>query len=355
MPSRCRCIPNANKSGRRGATSFRHRSAANRSLPWAHNDHGAVGKRLPLRARLHQASCLEEVIIRILSSVGLLLLWTPIAVAQQSGAKGVQQAKDWVYIQNADLRVGLLRSHGGAIGHLSSRTSDFNHLNHYDHGRLVQQSYYGDEDGSRWVDKPWRYNPVQGGDFKGNAAQVVEFTCTETSAYVKTIPRQWAAGKLVDECTMEQWVELDGPVLRVRFQFTYRGEAAHQARHQETPAVFVSPKLTTLVTYSGEKPWAAAPLTRTTPGWPNESVVLSESWAAYVGEDGKGVGVYVPGTSEATCYRFEGGAGSDCSYIAPLRTFALTPGLSFSYTAFFTLGDSETIRDRFTKLHANTP
>lgn len=260
--------------------------------------------------------------------------------------------EDWGYIQNADLRVGLLRSHGGAIAHLSSQSSDFNTLNHYDHGRLVQQSYYGDDDGSLWVDRPWCFNPVQGGDYKGNAAKVVEFEATKKSAYVKTIPRHWASGELASECVMEQWVELDGPVLRVRYQFSYHGATSHKARHQETPAVFVSPKLSTLVTYSGEKPWTSAPLTRKIPGWPNESVQLSEGWAAYVDEDGNGVGVYVPGVTEATCYRFKGGSGSDCSYIAPLRTFALTPKLSFSYTAFFTLGDADTIRKRFEGLHA---
>jgi hypothetical protein len=270
-------------------------------------------------------------------------------VAQES--KDTKQTEDWVYIQNADLRVGLLCSHGGAIPHLSWRTSDFNTLNHYDHGRLIQQSYYGDEDESLWVDKPWRYNPVQGGDYKGKAAKIVDFESTETSAYVKTTPRHWASGKLVNECTMEQWVELEGPVLRVRYKFTYNGDTSHKAHHQETPAVFVSLKLSTLVTYTGETPWTTAPLTRITPGWPNEYITLSEGWAAYVDEDGRGIGIYVPGTSEATCYRFKGGAGSGCSYIAPLRTFALTPDLSFSYTAFFTLGDTDTIRGRFAMLH----
>lgn len=269
--------------------------------------------------------------------------------AQEAGPVG--QAHDWVYLENEDLRVGLLRSHGGAIAHLSSRGSDFNTLNHYDHGRLVQQSYYGDDDGSRWVDKPWRYNPVQGGDYHGNAAVVVELESTETTAYVRTIPRHWASGELAADCTMEQWVELDGPVLRVRYRFGYTGKTVHQPRHQETPAVFVSPRLSTLVTYSGDKPWTSGPLERRKPGWPNESVALSEGWAAYVGDDGKGVGVYVPGSTEATCYRFEGGAGSDCSYIAPLHTFALKPGLSFSYSAFFTLGDADTIRERFAGLH----
>ena len=296
-------------------------------------------------------SSLKEYPIRIHSLVGFLILTPLIAVAQKPELQDPKPLDDWVYIQNSDLRVGLLRSHGGAIAHLSARGFDFNALNHYDHGRLIQQSYYGDSDGSLWVEKPWRYNPVQGGHYKGIAAKVEKFKSSKTQAYAKTVPRHWAAGELLNECTMEQWVELDGPILRVRYKFTYNGRISHKARHQETPAVFVSPKLATLVTYAGEQPWTGGPLTRRSPGWPNEPVVLAENWAAYVGDDGKGIGVYVPSTSEATCYRFQGGAGSDCSYIAPLRTFALTPGLSFTYTAFFTLGDANTIRGRFTKLH----
>ena len=289
---------------------------------------------------------------KILGCTGCFVLLTSAVVAQDSTES--KPDEDWIYLQNNDIRVGLLRSHGGALAHLSSRSSGVNTLNHYDHGRLVQQSYYGDKDGSFWVDKPWRYNPVQGGDYKGNAAKVVELVSTESSAYVKTTPRHWASGSLAEECTMEQWVALDGPVLRVRYKFTYEGDKVHRARHQETPAVFVSPKLSTLVTYSGEEPWSGASLTRKTPGWPNEMVPLSESWAAYVGDDGNGIGVYVPGTFEATCYRFNGGAGSDCSYIAPLRTFPLTSNLSFSYTAYFTLGDVDAIRRRFATLHRNT-
>lgn len=277
------------------------------------------------------------------------MLVASVSVGQEANESDT--GEDWVYLQNAELRVGLLRSHGGAVAYLSSPSFDFNTLNHYDHGRLVQQSYYGDADESRWVDKPWRFNPVQGGDYKGNAANVIEFKSTETTAYVKTIPRHWASGKQLAECTMEQWVELDGPTLQVRYKFTYSGTASHQARHQETPAVFVSPRLSTLVTYAGDRPWTNAPLTRTTPGWPNEYVTLTENWAAYVGDDDIGLGVYVAGVSEATCYRFEGSDASSCSYIAPIKTFALTPGLTHTYTAYFTLGNVDTIRSRFSKLN----
>ena len=258
---------------------------------------------------------------------------------------------EWVYLTNEELRVGLLRSHGGAVAYLSESNSEFNVLNHYDHGRLVQQSYYGDEDGSKWVKNPWRYNPVQGGDYKGHPASVTEFTSDTKTAYAKTIPRHWASGELLPECVMEQWIELQGNLVKARYQFTYNGSVNHKARHQETPAVFVSPKLSTLVTYTGNTPWSGGELTRRKPGWPNEHLYMPENWAAYVGDDGKGVGIYVPNSSEATCYRFEGGSGSDCSYIAPLRTFALTKGLTFTYTAYLTLGTAESIRERFSLLN----
>lgn len=285
------------------------------------------------------------------------MIWTvllaPGLTAQDEKPK--QKGDDWVYIQNAELKVGFLRSHGGAMAYLSTGDTEVNTLNHYDHGRLVQQSYYGDEDGSRWGDKPWRYNPVQGGDYKGYAATVVEFSSTATTSYCKTIPRNWAGGNLLNECVMEQWAELDGAILKLRYKFSYNGTKVHQARHQETPAVFVAPQFSELTFYSGPSPWTNATLTRRKPGWPNEYVELSENWAAFVDESGKGVGVFVPESTEATCYRFQGGANSSCSYVAPLRTFALTPQQTFSYTAYFTTGDIETIRQRFVKIHQQQP
>ena len=262
-----------------------------------------------------------------------------------------KQQLDWVYLHNTHLRLGLLRSHGGAIGYLSKASTDDNLLDHYDHGRLVQQSYYGDRDGSLWDKKPWRYNPVQGGSWQSVPAKVVEFQSNSTTAYAKTIPRHWANGDLLKECTMEQWVELQGPLVAIRYRFTYQGKQLHKARHQETPAMFVAARLETLVTYSGSKPWQNDSLEQTVPGWPNQSAILNEHWAAYIDENNQGVGIYVPGVTKATCYRYTGHGNSDCSYVAPLRTFALKPDLDFSYQAYLTLGDLQTIRQRFYELH----
>ncbi|MFP6905812.1 MAG: hypothetical protein VCG02_11385, partial [Verrucomicrobiota bacterium] len=63
---------------------------------------------------------------------------------------------DWIYLDNGVYRLGVIRHFGAGIGYLSRSGSTRNLLNHYDNGRLIQQSYYGDRDGSRWVDKPWR-------------------------------------------------------------------------------------------------------------------------------------------------------------------------------------------------------
>lgn len=257
-----------------------------------------------------------------------------------------------MYLDNGKLRLGVIRSSGAAIGFLAPSGSERNLLNHYDRGRLIQQSYYGDSDGSRWDKQPWRYNPVQGGDYKGTGSTVLELRATAaTTLYAKTIPRHWASGASLPECVMEQWITLNNSVAHVRYQMTYSGTAAHAARHQEIPAVFVDPLLRTLVTYDGASPWMGAPLSRRIPGWPNQPQKLTENWFAYVDDQGNGVGAYVPLATEATCYRYVGGSGSDCSYIAPITTFALKPGTRFSYDVYLAVGSADHIRQTFHRLH----
>lgn len=266
---------------------------------------------------------------------------------QSPSSDSKKPAGEWAFLDNAYLRIGVKKTSGACIGHLSAGRTGPNRLNHYDQGRFVQQSYYGDSDGSLWGKQPWRYNPVQGGDYRGKPSVLGEFRAGKNSLYAKTTPRNWAGGELLSEVTMETWIELKGPVAQVRYRMTYAGKKSHAARHQEIPALFVEPHLDTLVTYDGAHPWTGEPLTRKQPGWPNQSQKMTENWLAYVDRHDKGVGVYVPVAGEATCYRYRGGSGSDCSYAAPLTTFALMPGFVFEYTLFLTLGASDEIRARF--------
>lgn len=72
------------------------------------------------------------------------------------------QAVDRVYIDNGQVKLGVDRDRGACIGYFSESSPERNLLNHYDTGRFVQQSYYGDADGSTWAGNPWHHNPVQG-------------------------------------------------------------------------------------------------------------------------------------------------------------------------------------------------
>lgn len=282
-------------------------------------------------------------ITRILLALGLVLALAVMADAQE----------DWTFLDNGRVRIGLNRSAGGAIGWFSESGASENLLNHYDHGRYVQQSWYGDADGSDWNGTPWRWNPVQGGGWRGEPAETLGWRVeSKASLYAKTRPRHWATGKPVAEVDFEQWISLDGPVARIRYRMTYSGEKNHAPRHQELPAVFVNGRHTTLVHYAGDAPWTGGDLARSIPGWPNESRRITEHWAAFVdpGTD-QGVGVFVPIATEITCYRFgKPGAKDECSYFAPVKTLALTAKLSFEYEVFMTAGTVNEIRDRFFKL-----
>ena len=260
------------------------------------------------------------------------------------------QSDDWVYLDNGKLRLGVFRSSGASIAFLAPSGSSRNLLNHFDRGRLVQQSYYGDSDGSLWDKRPWRYKPVQGGNYRGKSPRVLELRSDATSLYSKSVPLHWATGKELSECVMEQWVTLEGSIVHARFQMTYGGTTAHSPHHQEIPAIFVDASLATLVTYTGTAPWTGAALTRRTPGPKNEYIKIAENWVAYVDAKDFGVGAYVPIATDATCYRFLGGSGSDCSYVAPIATFALKPGLTFTYDAYFAIGSLEQLREKFSNV-----
>jgi hypothetical protein len=257
---------------------------------------------------------------------------------------------DAEYLDNGVVRLGIDRSAGGSIFHFGPAGEGApNLLNHFDKGRFIQQSYYGREDGSAWAGKPWRWNPVQGGGYRGEAAEEVTLSRENDSLRVVSTPRHWATGAVVADAQMESLITLRGPVAEIEFTFRYQGTENHPPRHQELPAVFVDADYPELVYI------ADGILQRKTPGWPNERIDAEESWAAYLNAAGEGIGVFFPGTTEVTCYRFEGDGktgptGSACSYFAPVRTFAVTPGLEFRYKVYLTTGSLEEIRERFGRI-----
>ncbi|HSJ00963.1 MAG: hypothetical protein ACAI34_19255 [Verrucomicrobium sp.] len=274
-----------------------------------------------------------------------------------TGALGADRAARWEYLENEHLKIGIDLESGASIGWLSLKESpEKNVLNSYDKGRYVQQSYYGDPDGSEWNGTPWRYNPVQGGGWRGEPAKVLEFqklgggeegTARGPSLFARIQPRHWATGAPLPEVVMTQTIILDGPLARVTFGFSYQGEKSHKAHHQELPAFFVQPEFDTLVYSEAQEIWKNKPLTRSQPGQKNEYVKLAEPWLAWVNPAGLAVGILSPGCELATCYRFPGSAA--CSYAAPLKTIALTPGFKLEYDAWLGIGTVESLREQFCK------
>ncbi|MEN9554875.1 MAG: hypothetical protein RLZZ232_1161 [Planctomycetota bacterium] len=285
--------------------------------------------------------------------LSLLLNSLPAQESQQPTAGSEEQTQeDWIWLRNPHLKVGLLRKSGGAIAWISQADKDHNLINHFDRGRLIQQSWYGSLDGSDWNGQPWRWNPVQGGDWRGKSSKLLDQQVTTSHAQIRTQPVHWATGQPVEDVIMEQTVTLQQELVHIRFRFHYTGQISHPAHHQELPALFVDPKYATLVTYDGSQPWTGQPVTRRQPGWPNEYHPMTEHWAAWVDDSDFGIGCYVPAARQLTCYRFGNGDEdrSACSYLAPIDTIAVMPGFEKTWDVWLTPGTTAVIRDRFRQL-----
>lgn len=273
-------------------------------------------------------------------------------VARTLAAKREELAKtersEWAFLDNGIVRLGVRKDLGACIGWFSLSGSERNVLNTWDAGRFVQQSFYGDVDGAMWLEKPWRWNPVQGGDFRSNPSRLIAFEATPQRIYAKTQPRHWASGAELADVTMEEWLELDGGAAHLRFRMTYSGATEHRPHHQELPATFFNSDLRHLVFYGGDQPWTRGELTRKTPGAKNEYDKITEHWAAWVNDRGWGAGVFNPTAKEITDYFValpQGPRAAECAYFAPIATFAVKPGLVFEHDAWLLLGTIEEIRD----------
>ena len=292
--------------------------------------------RLPLRHNFHARAVLGA----------LILSGAPAPEGFCTEETTPDSKSRWVFLDNGELRIGVDTSRGACIGFFGESDTRRNLLNNYDEGRYIQQSYYGAEDGSDWNGKPWCYNPVQGGDWRGNKARVLELTKDrDNSLRAKIEPLSWASGRKCPEAIMTLDLSLHGKIARAIFKMDYTGEDQGPARHQEMPAVFVDAELSQLVYPS------LGTLTRRVPSWPNEYGKSDASWFAYLDENDWGIGICTPGTTDFTCYRFAGNGvkgplGSSCSYIAPLRTFALKSGLTVSYECYLTIGSLGQIKQR---------
>jgi hypothetical protein len=199
----------------------------------------------------------------------VLLLAAP--AASSRGQAGM------TYLDNGRIRVGVDLDDGGKVTFLAPSTGPRSGVN------LVfeaEQSYaQGNEDG----------------------AIVLVSSNTGGELYTKVLPRTGPASAC--DCTLEQWITLDGHAVRVRNKFTnFLADAAPPAAvWNELPALYTRDAVRRLLTYTGSKPYAHRALREYTaadggqlfvrpgPGW-----AATEHWAALVDHSGYGVGLFNP-------------------------------------------------------------
>lgn len=278
------------------------------------------------------------------------------------------ESKDTIrFIDNGVIRLGFDTEKGAAISHIYAikDSPNTNLCNNYDQGHLIQQSFYGDVDGSVWQmtteKRPWRWNVVQGGDYKGTQSKVEAIRQTKSSFSSTTTPCHWVTGELVQACKMMLAVTLvnDAPVAKLNYKFKYQGKISHKSTHQELPALFFWTGLSKLALYTGTSPFTNAPIKHIQPIVRPEPVPdqvdATENWAAYVDDNDWGVGVYFPYTTSLGYYivKDEGNPeDSNCSYMAPIKDMAITSPFDYEYEVVLIVGNIETIRNTVYELNA---
>jgi hypothetical protein len=256
----------------------------------------------------------------------------------------IQSSENIQYIGNSKIQVGFEMSKGAALCSLKSidpskPRAQENLVNRKDNGRLVQQSYYGDADGSVWeTHGPWKWNPVQGGSYQHKSSTVESKRMTQTTFTSKTIPLHWVTGALMPDVTMEQMVVIKENIVRINFTMKYTGTVTHTTRDHELPAVFLSASLGNFAT--GSTKFKPPPRKDK-----NEYTDTPERWAAFVDDNDFGVGVVFPHTNRITYYVYVDGGGEDnCSYLAPLVSNSIGPGYHLSYNVYLIVGNLDEIR-----------
>jgi len=290
------------------------------------------------------------------------------------GASETFPKEGWVFLENAELRVGFSLKQGGALGWISRKKSspqggandpEENLVNIHDPGRWIQGSYYS---GPQPFGKPhpgwpnWPWNPVQAGDVYANSSLVVSHSIEGKSFLCKTVPLQWALKREPAEAVMETRVTLEGRLIHWKQTLTtHRSDRGiYPGRDQELPAVYAIGRLDRLVFGpDADEPGGAIrtiPAPQKQPPPPRWSTLRSaEGWAGLLDRQNQGLGLIQPG-----CVRFLGGHYGDpglggakddaTGYLAAVRKESLDVRGKFTYESVFVVGSVDEIRTQALKL-----
>ncbi len=301
----------------------------------------------------------------LLLTVFFSIFFTLLAFSEN--AKGVVSPppqEQMSFLDNGVIRLGIDLNLGGSITYLSEAKGP-NLVNSFDFGRQIQMSFYsgpvpyepnGKKPAPTWAGLGW--NPIQSGDCAGVRSKVLEHTNDGKRLYVKCVPMQWPLNNEPGACVFESWLELDGATVQARCKITNaRSEKDFfPARSQEQPAVYTNGPWYKLMSYKGDKPFTGGPLSRIERApddkreFPWENWKATENWAALVGDDDRGLGIWAPDTFDflGGFYGKPGQGGpkdNPTGYIAPIRNEILDHDIQYEYRYTLIVGSLQEIRD----------
>jgi hypothetical protein len=284
-------------------------------------------------------------------------------------------APKMVYLENDAVKIGMDLNLGGAVTHISAKEMGrpANLINSHDLGRQIQMSHYSGPwpfiAGNKHPSKNWAglgWNPIQTGDCYHNPSKVLSHRKTGRELYIKCIPMQWPHNNVPGDCLFETWTTLAGPVIHMRFRLTNKrsDKTFYRPCPQELPAVYTISRLWKLMSYTGEKPFTGDALEHVRndwrQGWPWTRFTATERWAALVGDDGWGLGVFKDDGGE-----FHGGIHGDgrsddpkhgsTAYVAPIHRENLDHNIVYEHATALAVGPLAEIRRRFNAMATKTP
>ena len=280
-----------------------------------------------------------------------------------------EYAQTTYFLTGNNFKLGIDLLMGGGVNYFEdfndNNSAYGNLLNHYDVGRLVQQSYYGIDRAPYqmgwWGGHEWRYNPVQGGDKDNNISRIVDFEFRGSDEfYVKARPMDWGQSNKITPSYMENVYTVTDSYVKIYNRFIDFSGYTHTEVRQELPAFYTISALKDFYFYNGSSPWTGGALTKKSdlPFWgtyPEQTTFTPsnpEYWSAWCDASGYGIGLYVPGVARlrAGRHQFNGTAnpGADpTNYVSPQRDMTLICGKPIVYSYLITAGNINTIRNIF--------
>ena len=289
----------------------------------------------------------------------LLSLFLPLAF----GKPILERPKpELLKITNGSVRIGIDKSMGAAITHLSWKGLDQkNTINSHDPGRLIQQSYYAGKhrdrrpDGQHEAWSPWTWNPIQGGGV-ASWARVTRFTKKPdgTALYSETIPKLWDMPDEEAQAVMKQWTTFEpgmNKVIAVRNQIVCQRNpddrwGPAKPSPQEVPACYFTRNFSTFKSYLGNGKWK---LETQPPGppWGKTKAVPKHAMACFE-KSGQGIAIFSP---SAVSWNFgphgpgqtTDPAAGPCTHLAPVARVNLGPTSTLTYRYWLIVGNEKEI------------